>query len=212
MPVSLQGTLRRALAPWRDAPRAKRLRAATGQVTAWEYPSCALCGGVDVHRHLVYNGFQIVQCRKDGLIFVSPRPVDLTTFYDERYYTGHFPGLYTDYQDHARGMEREWSSRLTLLDEAVGTGRRLLDVGAATGDFLQLARQRGWSTFGIETSVWAAAKARYEKGLDVFPGELPDAQFKAGSFEAVTMWDCIEHLRDPAGMLREAARFSRRGE
>lgn len=168
---------------------------------------CALCGGTEVSRHLVHNGFHIVECKVDGLMFVSPRPADVSPFYDERYYTGGFPGLYTDYTTHAVSMQREWESRLSAMQAQVGSTGRLLDVGAATGDFLVLARQRGWTTAGVEMSEFAAAKARDEKHLDVTTGDLHGAALATGSVDAITLWDCIEHLSAPADTLREAARI-----
>lgn len=204
-PASLQGAVRRLLAARRDVARAERVRA-IGEVRSWEFPPCALCGGTRVRHHFVFNGFRIVECRKDGLIFVSPRPVELTQFYDEQYYTGQLPGLYANYAGHARAMESEWSARLTALDGFSAGKERLLDVGAATGDFLVLARRKGWTVAGIEASSWAAQKARDSSGLDMITGDLRCANVQDGAFDVVTMWDCIEHLADPSGTLRAVAR------
>lgn len=206
-PASLKGYLRRALAPWRDAPRARMLRDLRAANRLEPVP-CALCGRNDIRAHFVYNGFEIVRCINDELIFVSPRPVDVAPYYDERYYTGGFPGLYTDYHEHARVMEGQWSARLERLETMVGRPGALLDVGAATGDFVALAGERGWTASGVELSAWASARAR-ERGLNVTTGDIRSAP--AGNFDAVTLWDCIEHLSDPAGTLRDAARLLRPG-
>lgn len=210
MPASWEGAVRRLLAARRDAVRAERLRAIR-EIQSWESPPCALCGGRSVRAHFVFNGLRIVECRNDGLIFVSPRPVDVTPFYDERYYTGQLPGLYANYGSHAREMETEWTARLVALESLGGKKGRLLDVGAATGEFLVLARRKGWMVAGVESSSWAAQKARDEFGLDMITGDLRCANLQDGSFGAVTMWDCIEHLADPSGTLRAAARVLSRG-
>jgi hypothetical protein len=201
----MRGFLRRILAPWRDRSRARELRKLRHE-TRWENPPCAICGGASFSAHYVYNGFRIVRCDADGLIFVSPRPVDLAPFYDERYYTGRMPGLYSDYGEHARSMTGDWTQRLESIETHAGRKGRLLDVGAATGDFLDLARGRGWKVAGVEPSEWASAKAREEKGLDITTRTLENAGFDPESFGAVTLWDSIEHMSDPAGTLRAAAR------
>jgi SAM-dependent methyltransferase len=170
-------------------------------------PACALCGGYEVSGHYVYNGFRIVSCKRDGLIFVSPRPVDVTPYYDDRYFTGQFPGLYVDYGTHAREMVVEWKQRLDRIAELCGGPSTLVDIGSATGDFMEVAQDCGWKTFGIEQSEWAAKKALDEKGLDVFNGGITDAKLATGSFMAVTMWDCIEHLKEPAVAIGEASRI-----
>ncbi|HBG06017.1 MAG: hypothetical protein A2075_15640 [Geobacteraceae bacterium GWC2_58_44] len=80
------------------------------------------------------------------------------------------------------------------------TGGRLLDVGAGTGILVELALNRGFRAQGIEPSEWMARQAG-DKGLPVLAGVLPDERV-AGPFAAVTLLDVIEHVSDPAGILR----------
>lgn len=88
---------------------------------------------------------------------------------------------------------------------------RLLDVGCSAGFFLEAARYAGWTVQGVELSADAAALARERLGLDVFVGELADAPLAPVSFDAVTLWDVVEHVRDPAAMLRDARTLLRPG-
>jgi protoporphyrinogen oxidase/SAM-dependent methyltransferase len=92
---------------------------------------------------------------------------------------------------------------VTRIEGEVGTGR-MLDVGCWTGSFLVAAQRRGWDVAGVEPSSWAAGRAR-ERGIDVFEGELRDAGFDAGSFDAIVTCDVLEHLVDPAAAV---ARFA----
>jgi len=80
-------------------------------------------------------------------------------------------------------------------------GKRLLDVGAATGFFLDLARQNGWDTVGIEPAERAAAMARGKK-LKVTTGVLEPGLYAESSFDVVTLWDVLEHLADPMATMR----------
>jgi SAM-dependent methyltransferase len=52
-----------------------------------------------------------------------------------------------------------------------------------------------------------AGHARARLGLDVRVGSFGDAELVPRSFDAVTMWDYVEHSVDPAGDLRRAARL-----
>jgi SAM-dependent methyltransferase len=90
--------------------------------------------------------------------------------------------------------------------ERLTPGRRLLDVGCSYGAFLELARERGWEVTGVDLSAKAAAYATAQRGLPVFTGTLEAAAYPARTFSAVTMWDVIEHLDDPRGLLREVHR------
>jgi 2-polyprenyl-3-methyl-5-hydroxy-6-metoxy-1,4-benzoquinol methylase len=75
----------------------------------------------------------------------------------------------------------------------------VLDVGCGVGLLLDEARRRGWRTQGVELSDWGVRRARH-LGLDVFQGDLEEAGFDPGSFDAVFMIDVLEHLADPVRM------------
>lgn len=87
----------------------------------------------------------------------------------------------------------------------------LLDVGCGNGEFLGLARAMGWRASGLDFDPAAVAACRaqgfevHEGGIEVLD-ELPD-----GSFDAITLSHCIEHLPDPAAALARAARLLRTG-
>lgn len=93
--------------------------------------------------------------------------------------------------------------RLRRLQHAVPRWRghgRLLDVGCATGRFLQRMAAVGWRVSGIEADAEAAAIAR-SVTPDIFVGDPVDAPFAPGSFDVVTAFHVVEHLPDPARAL-----------
>lgn len=80
---------------------------------------------------------------------------------------------------------------------------RLLDVGCGAGEFMQIAEDLGYETTGIDVSE-AAAEICRAKGLDARAGDLLTEQFP-DKFDLITMWDVVEHLRDPRAVLSRAA-------
>lgn len=80
-------------------------------------------------------------------------------------------------------------------------GRRVLEIGSAVGLFLEEARQRGWEATGIEPSRWASEQAR-RRGLEIYTGTLEDYHPTGKTFDAVALWDVLEHLTDPVAALR----------
>jgi 2-polyprenyl-3-methyl-5-hydroxy-6-metoxy-1,4-benzoquinol methylase len=136
----------------------------------------------------------IVRCTDCGLVLQNPQPVpeDLLDAYsgvvDERY------------DEEREGRIHTFRRSLAELTAHCAPGR-LLDVGAYLGFFVEVARESGWAAEGIEPSRWAAATAQ-ARGLPVRTGSLDDLD-DGVVYDAVTLWDVIEHLGDPVGNLRQ---------
>jgi SAM-dependent methyltransferase len=91
-------------------------------------------------------------------------------------------------------------------------GGRLLDVGCATGLFLRAMRASGvWTVQGVEVDPQAASIARDRYHLDVYTGTLEQAALPGEAFDAITLWDVLEHLHDPAASLGELHRLLKPG-
>jgi SAM-dependent methyltransferase len=87
----------------------------------------------------------------------------------------------------------------------------VLDVGCATGQFLQAMGQHGWQTAGVELSDYAANYARDVAGLDVRTGTLEEVELPSDSYDVVTLWDVFEHVLDPKATLAEIGRVLKPG-
>lgn len=91
-------------------------------------------------------------------------------------------------------------------------GRRLLDVGCASGLFLEQAMRSGWIVAGAEPNKDLVAKADERLGAGkVQCATLAEAQLEPGSFDVITAWDVLEHMSNPAAFLRQCARLLRSG-
>jgi SAM-dependent methyltransferase len=101
--------------------------------------------------------------------------------------------------------------RYGLIGSRSGARGRLLDVGCGAGYFLDAARAAGWLATGVELSEPAAAVAREGLGLDVWSGSLSRAAFPSESFDLITMFEVLEHMRNPGAALQEANRVLHSG-
>jgi SAM-dependent methyltransferase len=99
--------------------------------------------------------------------------------------------------------QRETARRALERIERHAPRGALLDLGSWVGFLLAEARDRGWRrVVGVEPSEFASAFARERLGLDeVITADLFDAPLQAGTFDAITMGDVIEHLTEPADAL-----------
>ncbi|MCZ7585338.1 MAG: class I SAM-dependent methyltransferase [Deltaproteobacteria bacterium] len=87
-----------------------------------------------------------------------------------------------------------------------GEGKRLLDIGCATGGLMDDFLRMGWSVTGIDASEHAVRSAR-ARGAKAVQGRFPEDKSvvkDAGPFSAVTMANVLEHLDDPLAALRAA--------
>jgi len=107
--------------------------------------------------------------------------------------------------------EKTFAFRLAVLNKHAPAKGRLLDIGCYAGFLLRKARDDGWEAFGVEPSVSAARYARERFGLDVQVGTLEEARCKAGTFDALGLFEVIEHVPDPNSVLMEAHRVLKPG-
>ena len=91
---------------------------------------------------------------------------------------------------------------------------RILDIGCGGGLFLSLLKQKGAQVLGIELSDSRAqyAKSKHQIEIDKHPIESYFWQIGyAQQFDAVTLWDVIEHVNFPQQTLRSAANVLKPG-
>ena len=107
-----------------------------------------------------------------------------------------------------RGRRRVLRAELDRLPELSGQ-RRLLDAGCGSGRTLDELADYG-ATTGIDLSGLAIA-ATAKRGHEVVLAPIEDMPFEAGSFDAVTCLDVLEHTPDDRASLRELRRITRPG-
>lgn len=121
---------------------------------------------------------------------------------------GTWPNL-RNVPSHRRGVAKFLSSCEGVLG-CKKEEMRLLDVGCSSGAFLYTAREMGVRGVGVEPSP-EAAKAARDAGLDVHQGFLEEAPLAPGSFDVITLFEVVEHLREPLPLLRACHRLLRSG-
>jgi SAM-dependent methyltransferase len=152
--------------------------------------TCPACSGPMHRRALPLDRAVIALCVEcgHGVNVRSARRVGPTDYASASNGRGEYERVYL--------AARQAGYRAGLRELGDGRGRSLLDFGCNYGHFLQLARREGWAVRG------------FEPGSSLREAALPDVRSAiAGSFElaaeegpydAITMWDVLEHLDEPA--------------
>lgn len=144
-------------------------------------------------------GYAFYRCMGCGHVWVHPIPSaqELADFYSKGYFQGDIEKRgYQDYDLDKESVLPEFDYFLRKLESATEK-RDLLDIGAATGVFMERAIRRGWKAKGLELSAYAAEAGR-AKGYDISCTALEDVDLSTNQTSSVvTMWDVVEHFRDP---------------
>jgi SAM-dependent methyltransferase len=148
---------------------------------------------------------RIVRCRACGLVRSDPvlDPGAMAELYRNSTF---------DYGAELDGLRITYGAQLERLEHAVLTPGALLDIGCGNGFVLSLALQRRWrSVRGVEPSDDAIARAPANvRGL-IVNDMIHEGLFEPASFDAITLFQVLDHMPDPGALLRECWRILRPG-
>jgi 2-polyprenyl-3-methyl-5-hydroxy-6-metoxy-1,4-benzoquinol methylase len=184
---------------------------------------CPACYSAEVHELLtgipdrlgLENSkiYSYLNCQHCDFIFLSPTPSEsqIASFYPESFWR---------VKDEEGGRKQSFFERLeTYLRKGlmireldswfskVPTPNSALDVGCATGDFMELLHERGIDVEGVEFSESAVAFCREKKKLMVQRGDLPDLIWGAKKFDLIVYNGVLEHVLDPVKHLNTCRRI-----
>jgi 2-polyprenyl-3-methyl-5-hydroxy-6-metoxy-1,4-benzoquinol methylase len=183
---------------------------------------CAVCGGTDftllypatisdpeADPALYYSSsrtlagyLDVVRCRQCGLLMTNPRDDDATL---ARVYAALQDATYDVEDDNRMRTARAFLKWVEHFQSQPG---RLLDVGCASGMFVAVADQSGWHVTGLEVSSWAIERAQQRCPRGTFvTGLLEDQHFAPASFDAITLWDVLEHVHSPREAVRQVSEW-----
>ena len=152
--------------------------------------------------------FTVIDCDCCGFAHIVPLPTlrELETIYAHEYYTQEKPLYIERYLEDKDWWDSVYGKRYATLENYLGERKgSILDVGSGPGLFLALGRERGWTVKGIEPSIEAGNYSRDILGLNVDNVFLDmNTAPMLGQFDVVNMGEVLEHLTDPAEILKIA--------
>ncbi len=197
------------------------------QITGSESPSKKLeaCTSCNSTRFSIicerWDGSKVTKCLDCQLEFVNPLPSEeyLEELYNQDMLAGGAKtssSLLRDYiqerNDRKKSYNKLYQARLQLIEKFYPKQGKLLDIGCAAGFFLEAAKSRGWETHGLDVMPDYIQFAREELHQEnVHCNTLEKMEYSKGSFDVVTLWDLIEHVKVPLATLKEINRVLRPG-
>lgn len=166
----------------------------------YEPVKCIICNANNEKLWAKRNGFNVVQCRQCGLVYVNPRltPKALIEMYNENKIS---PKSY--YVENIEEDRKTFRNRIKIIEMYKKTGR-LLDVGCAIGTFMDEAKKRGWDVYGLDINKSAIEYCRDKLKLNAKVSKIEDSGLKKESFDVIVMNDFLEHVPDPVFTVKEA--------
>lgn len=168
---------------------------------------CPVCHSHDIRILLPFphrfKTEELVRCRECGLSWFNFQrsnrqettvAADTSVFWE----TGVHYEAYRSEEALAAFSDR-YARYLPLLDLTPGSS--VLDVGCGLGSFMRYCEDQGLKPTGLEVDPQAAKLARQIVSGDVIVSTIRDYEIHGETFDAVALWDVIEHLVDPVGDL-----------
>jgi SAM-dependent methyltransferase len=165
---------------------------------------CPICGGRPVGPSFPYatrfnrEHFEYLKCGHCKSVFVEPVP-DYPTFvrmYAKLVYHDH-------HYDGEECAERfDYDESVKLLMQHIEPGATVLDYGCGTGGFLKALSSNGFVPVGVEFDQDAALFAADHSQCEVISLEAFNTFSRVPRFQAIHLGDVLEHLPDPAVILK----------
>lgn len=169
-----------------------------------EERTCPACDSAD-HRFLFHkSGGSYVACSQCKMVYLNPVFKDDVL---ENYYRNNHQLQGETVASDIEFYAKLYRKGLKSIEQHLGATGRVLDVGCSTGSFLDIAKQAGWLCHGLELNQ-TEAKIAKGKGHAVQENLLSKAEFSE-KFDAITLWDVFEHIKDGYSFLKEARKSLR---
>ena len=176
---------------------------------------CPLCGGFEDEFLLEIEAHEVRRCVVCGLLTTSPElsHEQIASLYEEQYYSGTSARRFQiGLAEGVMKVFRRWRAMKVRRLLKGAPGQRVLDVGCGRGYMLRALEDCGYEVYGTQLSSAAVRFARERLGLmNVFQGNLQEAQYPDNWFDFVSMYHVLEHLPDPVEQLREVYRVLKPG-
>jgi len=154
--------------------------------------------------------FKIFHCRNCGFRKLEPLPEKeyLEKIYADNYFEDCERGF--SYASQVEETQYAFRSTAAKFRKLLNRHAVVLDIGCATGEFIDELYNVGLEAKGIEYSEYGAEICR-SKGMDVFQGDMFQANYGQQRFDGIHMSHVLEHLADPNAVMEQLKKWIKPG-
>lgn len=176
---------------------------------------CLLCDNKQFTKNLTVKDhflsgetFELICCSHCGLISTTPglKEEDLWKYYKSENYISHSSKAGTTFEKIYQAVRNYTISKKVKLISRYSRGKNILDIGCATGEFLNACRQHGFSVEGIEPNENARQIALQNHNLSIHGLEMIKS-LSDNSFDVITLWHVLEHVPDLNERMKQISRL-----
>lgn len=208
---------------WQLTPVPQEFQRRKSPVIATEpVPVCPVCGnsgfsqfavGFDYELLTAANPWRFVRCITCEHVWLNPRPAiaELAVIYPPAYYAYNYGQINPVARRAKELLDRRKMRKIVGFFSKSKRPRTYLDVGCGDGRFLKLLEGLGVTRdglYGLELDGGVVDRLRQEGYANVFCDRVEDAAaVPDGGIDLVTMFHVIEHVDDPAAVVRRIYRW-----
>lgn len=175
--------------------------------------NCKICGTEEIStidtkiRRIESDEIKVYECKNCGVHFLYPYFEDLAI---EEYYNGKYRKEYSNKNYYDEEVNRKFFNR--ALPEAKKRYERIkhylsykdevLEIGCASGYFLDTIRESVSKVFGVELDE---INRNYCKKIDI--DTCKDIKLIDKQFDKIFMFHVLEHIKDPIMYLKELKKY-----
>lgn len=157
---------------------------------------CPTCNQADEQFLFIKDGGSYVKCKNCEMIYLNP------VFKDEhleKHYRKNTAMQGEIVANDSKFYTFIYTKGLDAIQKIVQNGS-IFDIGCSAGGFLDIAKSKGWKTYGVELNEKEAAFTQ-TKGHIVYNDLL--SNLKIEKMNVITLWDVFEHLKDGKAYLKQ---------
>ncbi len=164
-------------------------------------PYCSLCRR-SVTEYDVWirtNVGNIIRCKKCGLGFLNLKNKDIlkdlnTSIYNTKTY-------YETINRQLKQLTNRYKKQIKGIIQLVKNKGILADIGCGIGLFLNMAAFYGFKPYGYDINKINLKKAKKYFSIKILHDNYLDNKKNKNLFDVATLWDVLEHMKDPVEYL-----------